>query len=519
MTQHAPPIFYVGLQPPAGAALPCFVLAPDKWDDYSFRTQFRLYVFRHNAQPLLIGQVKILLRGLAAEDEGGLRQTQTSLPRSFASLSTKHFCSVGQTSQYYTEIHRISEHLGYAVKPELVVEALADLCFATAGDRWWENEAGFMTSLLRFPAANIARQQASALVRGLIPEAHNHNSLLVADVAMGSVKPGGYELLFDGTLEIPGRLNVIVGRNGSGKTTLLERMALQLSGDVSRTRERKPPKFSRIAFVSNNVFDQGYAPRWGAGVRFIGPRPGDAARITNVLVQARIADEQNWPSVREQLFPDPESVMKMLPEIDDHLKEDLSQLQVVLGWREFAARVFEDEELGQTLASRPAEAISVMSAGQKALAGILAGLYKDLDQQSLVLLDEPENYLHPSLIARFIRDLNLLLHERKAFAVLATHSPIIVQETPSRFVTIIERAGTTIELTRPPFETFGESVENIDEYLFETDFSSSHWKKVLSEFAERGLTDDQIRGKLQSSELPLLAQAYLERQRLKRGRN
>jgi predicted ATPase len=516
MMQHAPPPFYVGERPPENAPPVCFLLVPGIWDDYTFRTQFELYVHRTGSRPVSVGEVKILPRGVATDQLGYFRTLQ-HLPPTFAALSPAQFCSLGQSSQYYSAIHRIHELLGYAVKPELVVEALADLCFVSTTDRWWEHESGFATSLLRYPAANVARQQATSLVRGVTPKAHNHNALLISDVADGPVDPKGYELNFDGTLEIPGRLNVVVGRNGSGKTTLLKRMASRLSGDRPAGSERKPPQFSRIAFVSNNVFDEGHLPLHRTDLRFIGPRPGDKKRIGNVVRCAKAATDEQWPEVLRELFADREQLLAMLPDTDDNLKDDLLQLQSVLGWEAFATQVFDDESLCRALQSNPAAAMVEMSAGQKALAVILAGMYRDLDQQGLVLLDEPENYLHPSLIARFVRHLNLLLDERKAFAIVATHSPIIVQETPSRFVTVMERSGDTIRLRRPPFETFGESVENIDEYLFETDFGSSHWKSVLSEFAQRGLTDSEICERLHSAELPLLAQSYLERQRLKHG--
>jgi predicted ATPase len=363
----------------------------------------------------------------------------------------------------------------------------------------------------------VAWREATSLIRGISPDAHDHNALLISDVARGGVKPGGYELRFDGTLELPGRLNVIVGRNGTGKTTLLEEMAYRLSGTGSTPSERKPPSFSKVVFVSNNAFDQGAAPRGAPHVRFIGPRPGDIRKVERVLAEASRATTERWPEVRETLFPTAASVLETIPNITNLLEEDLTQLQNVPDWAPFVTRMLEDESLSSLIVEDPKTALMEMSAGQKAMTTILAGLYRELDQQSLALLDEPENYLHPSLITRFARTLNILLEERKAFAVVATHSPIIVQETPSRFVSIVERNQNTQQFERPSFETLGESIENIDEYLFETDFGSSHWKSVLFKFAKQGLTDEEICRRLQSRELPLLAQSYLERQRQKQG--
>lgn len=509
--------FYVGERPPDGARRPCFVLEPGTWDDYGYKTQFRLFLFRSEGRKVAIGSVKILPRAIEPDDNEQSR-TRPFLPDKFTALPSSDFCSLGQSSTYYTELSRLSEYTALDIEGEDVARALADVCFPDTTEHWWQDNAGYETSLLRFPAANMAWREAVSLVKGISPEAHDHNAMLVVDVARGQVKPSGYELRFDGTLDLPGRLNVIVGRNGTGKTTLLEEMASHLSGATLTSRERKPPTFSKVVFVSNNAFDQGAAPRRAPDLRFIGPRPGDLAELKKVIAATGRATSDDWPEVREDLFPTPESLLDMLPDVTSLLEDDLRELQSVPDWASFVERILENEALSALVFEDPEAAMKEMSAGQKAMVTILAGLYRELDQQSLALLDEPENYLHPSLVARFVRALNLLLDERKAFAIVATHSPIIVQETPSRFVSVVDRDEGTQYFERPSFETFGESVENIDEYLFETDFGSSHWKKVLSEFAQQELTDEEICQRLQSRELPLLAQSYLERQRSKRKR-
>lgn len=45
-------------------------------------------------------------------------------------------------------------------------------------------------------------------------------------------------------------------------------------------------------------------------------------------------------------------------------------------------------------------------------------------------MDEPEEHLHPPLVAAFIRALSNLLTYRNGVGIVATHSPVIVQEVP-----------------------------------------------------------------------------------------
>jgi len=49
----------------------------------------------------------------------------------------------------------------------------------------------------------------------------------------------------------------------------------------------------------------------------------------------------------------------------------------------------------------------------------------ELDERSLVLIDEPEVHLHPPLLSAFVRALSDLLIELNGVAIVATHSPVM----------------------------------------------------------------------------------------------
>lgn len=57
------------------------------------------------------------------------------------------------------------------------------------------------------------------------------------------------------------------------------------------------------------------------------------------------------------------------------------------------------------------------------------------------MLDEPESHLHPPLLSAFIRSLSELLILRNGVAIIATHSPVILQEVPKRCAWILNRSG------------------------------------------------------------------------------
>ncbi|MBW6100166.1 ATP-binding protein [Escherichia coli] len=55
-----------------------------------------------------------------------------------------------------------------------------------------------------------------------------------------------------------------------------------------------------------------------------------------------------------------------------------------------------------------------------------------MKKRCLVLFDEPETHLHPPLLAVLMSALRIVLNEVDAFAIVATHSPVVVQETLSK---------------------------------------------------------------------------------------
>jgi hypothetical protein len=52
----------------------------------------------------------------------------------------------------------------------------------------------------------------------------------------------------------------------------------------------------------------------------------------------------------------------------------------------------------------------------------------------------------------------IVLEEKNAFAIVATHSPVVLQETLARHVRIVRRIGDSFEVLTPDMETFGENV-------------------------------------------------------------
>lgn len=72
---------------------------------------------------------------------------------------------------------------------------------------------------------------------------------------------------------------------------------------------------------------------------------------------------------------------------------------------------------------------------------------RHIDPVSLLLVEEPENGLHPARIAEVVRILRAIVEETGTQIVLATHSPLVVNELQPKEVSVVTRseaAGTTV---------------------------------------------------------------------------
>jgi predicted ATP-dependent endonuclease of OLD family len=74
------------------------------------------------------------------------------------------------------------------------------------------------------------------------------------------------------------------------------------------------------------------------------------------------------------------------------------------------------------------EIFNKLSSGHKIVLLTITRLVETVEEKTLVMLDEPESHLHPPLLSAFIRALSELLILRNGVAIIATHSPVILQE-------------------------------------------------------------------------------------------
>jgi predicted ATP-dependent endonuclease of OLD family len=99
------------------------------------------------------------------------------------------------------------------------------------------------------------------------------------------------------------------------------------------------------------------------------------------------------------------------------------------------------------------------------------------------LFDEPEMHLHPPLAAALMHAVRLILEESNAVCIVATHSPVILQETMAQHVRVVQRVGEDLQVKQPKLETFGENIGILTYDTFGLTASTSDFHLVLDHLA------------------------------------
>ncbi len=161
---------------------------------------------------------------------------------------------------------------------------------------------------------------------------------------------------------------------------------------------------------------------------------------------------------------------------------------------------------------------SKLSSGHEVIVLTLVQLIEKITERTLVILDEPKNHLHPPLLAAFVRAFSELLIDRNGVAIVATHSPVILQEVPKSCVWKINRVGREVSAERLEIESFGATIGALTHEVFGLEVRQSGFHKMLIDEVQKGKSYDDIVGDF-NNELGDEARALLQTLMLLKGDN
>ena len=531
-----------------------YALKQDNWDDYGFKTQYHLYKFAGDKDSELIGPVKILRVGQTIGEAYLISDDFDQLPPDFV--------SIGTSFDYYQRLNRLSVE-----GRNHVLTSLNDVVLNPKFETF-RSEPGWNTSLFR----GIAREGQSkeeqdqylSDTRAII----ERKLTTVPDLnePIGFLPAGwenGLEINFDapaipflslpssfeGTrTPFPKRSAVLIGPNGSGKSTLLSRLARvafaspsERQYDPISTLGELQPKgigFFKIVSVSYSAFDSFSLPGThideleqiandadrGVG-RFVFCGLRDIAKETREDIQTFLETQGDVPSSSSRRIPIslPErrsSVhLKSLDRLADEFVGFLSLIKRDGRFEQFETAMsylladqsfarLPERSVDALFKDDPKAAFLGWSTGHKIALHVIAALTAHADKRSLVLFDEPETHLHPPMIAAMMHAVRFILEEFDAMALIATHSPVVLQETLARHVRIIRQGGKGPRVYQPKSETFGENIGTLVHDTFGLRASDTNFHDLLDVLVALSDGIEEIEAKFEPA-LSAQARAYV----------
>jgi ABC-type transport system involved in cytochrome c biogenesis ATPase subunit len=455
-------------------------LVRDNWNDWwRFITMFDLIVFDADGSRHEVGNVKI---GQFQMAEG---QQSPHLPEEFDALPEQFF-SLGQSENYYETLNAITDPLRLRI-----LAGLRDVAVDLAHFDRALGEPVMQESLLREIGAEKVRGRLHRLSMGdarLTEFAFAYQ--FPALPARGA--PLAMHFKVNPDRAPPTNVHVLIGRNGVGKTRCLNNMShalVERGADTEKVGaffwQDGHEHFAGLVSVAFSAFDpfgplretreNPHAIRYA----YVGLRREEEGElggtkalddlvkefVKSVVQCRRGARLTRWHRALETLESDP-----LFQEAD---VAALSDANVEVGWEERAETLYRG-----------------LSAGHKIVLLTITRLVEVVDEKTLVLMDEPEAHLHPPLLSALVRAISDLLVQRNGVAIVATHSPVVLQEVPMECVWILRRRGAEAKAERPEIQTFGENVGVLTREIFGLEVTKSGYHKLLEEAVARpGISD------------------------------
>ncbi|WP_425264563.1 AAA family ATPase [Vibrio parahaemolyticus] len=160
------------------------------------------------------------------------------------------------------------------------------------------------------------------------------------------------------------------------------------------------------------------------------------------------------------------------------------------------------------------EARNSFSSGQSIVLFVISEIVANIRLDSLLLFDEPETHLHPNAISQLMNGIAELVSEFESYCIIATHSPIIIQEMFSRDVLVISREENVPSVKNIGIESFGENLSIITEEVFGNRTIPKFYETTIKNLVKRFKTYDRVLEIMKNGNLPLSLNVRLYLQNL-----
>jgi len=369
-----------------------------------------------------------------------------------------------------------------------VLYSLRDAAFFTEISEEFENTNVFKQSLTRDDEAERIHRIAKPMIYGA--DLNNLYSFTYKFCPKYADSFIDVPFHFSTDSVLPKRMIALIGKNGAGKTQLLTTLPLEIAKEKSKLLSPHKPIYSKIIAVSYSTFDNFELPKKTSNFNYI---------------YCGLRDEKG----------DLRSKKGQLQKFHNTWKK-ISTLGRLEKWKKVISNFLEAELIDLFIKLDPvgsdklyfdahgfSKARESLSSGQSIVLFVVSEIVANIRLDSLLLFDEPETHLHPNAISQLMNGIAELINEFESYCVIATHSPIIIQEMFSRDVLVISREESVPSVNKIGVESFGENLSVITEEVFGNRSIPKFYETTMKKLVRRYKTYDKVLGILKEDNLPL----------------
>lgn len=466
---------------------PCFVLNHNyDWNDYGCYTWYSLFYFKSPEDGNLIGEMKIMNKD---KDD-----TNSVIPKKFKSLS-KDFCSLGISNSYYRTLKRLFS----VPECEKILQALQDCAMQIETYEKYKDHPTFNVSLVRELSSERARREAKYIIYNT-PLADAYNIHYIFHPKYNDKLSIPFKLKYDPDAEHYDRCAGIIGENGVGKTTMLGGLINSLINHKKEDLLYDLPLFSSVMSVCTTPFD------CFSDIR----QRDDTATLMPYYYFCAGQDKENAfqnikesvKEIRRRRFCDAD-LFKFYNKI---LIKELPEVSRYEWWR-----LVEGKEQPEFFINDEAlrEMLKKLSSGQLQLLLLITFIFRKINFDTLLVIDEPEVHLHPKAINTLFKLLIYLLDKFQSYCIVSTHSPLVIRELVGKNVYLMRRNEDQLELGKIGIETLGEDISVLYGEIFGYEDNSTSLAYTIRNMKKKNRSYREIVNLLQNDSQKLSLSAKM----------
>lgn len=473
-------------------------LVKDNWNDYNYFSTFRVY-HRKNQKDEYLGNLNLApVTYMTIEDKENINEKDLN------AINQDKYISLGGES-YYIFLNKLPD-----VTRERILQQLGDLAFNIELFDKYKDLGVVRTSFLRGRTAKNVKGKLHRLATGNIRFTYDFDIFNKED---------SHKLInisMDSTSLLPTNIHAFIGNNGAGKTKFLKNVALACAGEFKFVYDEN---WGEDEFRSEDSMS---GSDYSATFRFSSDDQEDVIEeFSNLnVIYFSYSPFDNYSNFQnknitkiglDQIELGSSIDSYMLDLLDDVLNNEVKNeddgfsRRAIIGslikvkmWNKMIGNlnfdkniqrisenlIFESDAKNSKYKKIEKTTIKALSSGQKVLLLSLAKLINEATERSIIIIDEPELFLHPPLITSYIREISNVLMTTNSLCLIATHSPFVVQEVPKECVHIVNNNNGEIEISEPKTRTFGENISVINQGIFGTDLRLTGYFKLLEELSK-----------------------------------